>query len=84
MTRSRSEAADRFIQAGKGVIDISTVDVQAIGMTELPQAGDWSDFCRIVFKHVTGRDMEPCRLVGRGSASRWYGEQVAKAIRETV
>ena len=44
----------------------------------------WYTLTHMVYKHFTGEEMTPSPFIGKGSTSRYYGEQAAKAIRESA
>lgn len=66
---------------GDGInFDKVNQDFSEMGKTHVDFQDDdgWFTFCRKVYFALTGNYLGDSPFRGRGSSSRWYGEQIAK------
>lgn len=91
--RDKYEAlAVKFTEAGKGdeKFTIYSSDLKEIGIKRLPNARSWFEFCDAVYQQITGFPIPECKtesgrvVLGEGRRSRFYGEQVAEALRNEL
>lgn len=69
--------ANTWIRAGNGETDIDLALLENRFGRPCKET-TWEGVCAWTYEKITGNPIPECTFRGRGSRSRWYGEQVAK------